>query len=41
MFQGKIYNKEEADEHEPLYVLVQANTDEDLEKGSAMIEAIL
>ena len=37
---SKIYNKEEWDE-EPLYVLVTAETDEDLEKGCAMIEAIL
>ena len=37
---SKIYNKEEWDE-EPLYVLVTAEQDEDLEKGCAMIEAIL
>eukprot|EP00347_Sterkiella_histriomuscorum_P011570 403371954 len=38
---NKIYNKEEADENEPLYVLVTANTDDHLAKGCAMIEAII
>ena len=37
---SKIYNREEWDE-EPLYVLVTADNEEDLEKGCAMIENIL
>jgi len=33
---SKIYNREEWDD-EPLYVLVTADNDDDLEKGCAMI----
>ncbi len=39
--QNKIYNKEEADENEPLYVLITANNEEDLQKGASMIEDII
>ena len=37
---SKIYNREEWDD-DPLYVLVTADNDDDLEKGCAMIQAIL
>jgi len=39
--QSRIYNKEEVDEDEPLYVLITANSDEDLAKGVEMIQGII
>lgn len=41
ILQNKIYNKDEADENEPLHVLLTANNDDSLAKGTAMIEAII
>ena len=39
--QSRIYNKEEVDEDEPLYVLITSNSDEDLAKGVEMIQGII
>jgi hypothetical protein len=39
--QSRIYNREEIEEDEPLFVLITANSDEDLNKGIVMIQGII